>query len=95
MINTIFDLARETGVGGDIDAATANRRIASRLFKDTECGISFRSDCGGVVVAGYCEGTDAECPPIALSYPFPPETFWDAVQQADKDGCDLWDEVHG
>jgi len=50
---------------------------------------------GSVSVAGYCEGTDAECPNHALDFPFSPGAFYAMVEAADQDGCDLWDETHG
>ena len=74
--------------------------ISRRLYKDTSCGIGFswaRDPEGfdSVSVSGYCEGTDAECESYSLTFPFQIEDFWTLVEQADKDGCDMWDETHG
>lgn len=47
---------------------------------------------GGVSVCGYAEGADAECVPIQLLYPFVPKDFWEAVEFADEQGCELFEE---
>jgi hypothetical protein len=54
-----------------------------------------RMDKGSVSVAGYCEGTDAECGDHTLAFPFTAAAFDAAVEAADRDGCDLWDDTHG
>jgi len=71
--------------------------IAKRLFKDTRCGISFYAYPDGhqALVAGYAEGAgDAYCEPIILAFPIDLDEFDRAVEQADQEGCDLWDEHH-
>lgn len=95
-IDTLKRLWQE--IGGDVtarDAETAGRLIAKQLYKNTSCGISFIPDDNGVRVAGYCEGWDGECSPHRLQYPFTMNEFWEAVEAADKDGCDAWDDSHG
>jgi hypothetical protein len=83
--------------------------IGRRLYKDTACGIGFayhapalrtaapvqRMDRGSVSVAGYCEGTDGACADHTLAFPFTAAAFDAAVEAADRDGCDLWDDTHG
>jgi hypothetical protein len=73
------------------------RSIAHRLYKDTECGISFYTPPDGkwVTVSGYCEGSDAEHPSYKLTFPFAAEEFDKAVEKADQDGVDEWDATHG
>lgn len=90
MIRNIQELADHVGAARADDAA-----IRRRLFKDTSCGIGFASTETGIVVAGYCEGTDDCCPEHALDYPFTADAFDEAVKAADEDGCRLWDETHG
>jgi hypothetical protein len=46
-------------------------------------------------VIGYCEGSDDHIAPQSLVFPFTSEALWEAVEAADKDGCDTWDETHG
>lgn len=89
MIQNLKELAAE--VGAEEDA----KSIARRLYKDTRCGISFWTDGKVVVLSGYCEGTDAECPPREYTFPFEEKVFWEGVEAADQDGCDLWDQTHG
>ena len=48
-----------------------------------------------ILVSGYCEGTDRECPSHELSFPFSEADFDAAVKQADTDGCETWNETHG
>lgn len=95
VVNSIWDLAEEIGLGlkGE-EAELVVRSIAKRLFKDTECGISFSSTCEGVTVAGYAEGSDAELPGHTLEYPFPPDHFWEAVKVADQEGCEEWERAN-
>ena len=88
-IYNLTDLAHHVG------AATVNG-IAHRLYKDTECGISFLANGDRrVTLTGYCEGSDRWCPPHSLDFPFSKEEFDAAVDEADRDGCDTWDETHG
>jgi hypothetical protein len=73
------------------------KRIARRVYKDTSCGISFYHPprTNVVILTGYCEGTDAECPAHELTFPFTDKEWNETVELADKDGCELWDETHG
>ena len=46
-------------------------------------------------VAGYCEGTDQDCEPHEVLLPCKPGEIDEAIADADKDGCRLWNETHG
>lgn len=95
-IYNLRDLHNHVGSMSDDSTDEACKAgIARRLYKDTACGIGFSCTERGVSVAGYCEGTDAECDPHELLFPFKPEEFDAAVQEADADGCALWDDTHG
>ena len=88
----IADLAAHLSAARDTAAS-----IAKRLFKDTECGISFYVYPGGtrVTVAGYADGSgDAYCEPIVMAFPIDLAEFDKAVERADQEGCDLFDEFH-
>ncbi len=99
MIYDIFQLYGEIfgsteEVVGDSDRAES--RIEKSLFKDTECGIRFRvfeydsRICVGV--AGYASW-DACCEEIVLEFgKFTIEEFWSAVQQADDEGVEMFNE---
>lgn len=93
MIKHLRDLSNEVGEPGRTNEER-ERRIARRLYKATDCGISFSRCRSGVTVAGYAEGTDLECQPHYLDYPFTAEAFWKAVDAADQDGCELFDQTH-
>jgi hypothetical protein len=93
-INNLSDLYAEIIGGQPKDADEAKARISKALFKGTECGIVFHADDRGIVVAGYAEGSDAECPTHRLDYPFTLQDFWAAAQVADDEGCELFDETH-
>lgn len=76
-----------TMIGTSVDG------IGKALYKGTTCGIVFNEkDWYTVTVCGYAEGADAECVPIDLVYPFTRDEFWNAVQEADDEGCELWHE---
>jgi hypothetical protein len=89
MIRSLKDLAEHVGASRE-DA----KAIARRLYKDTSCGIGFEEVPGGVEVAGYAEGSDVELPNHRLLYPFPHEDFDSAVEEADREGCQEWDEAN-
>lgn len=85
-IRSIPDLAALVSSAHDTEAS-----IARRMFKDTECGVVFAVTDNGVLLAGYAEGSDAELPSHKVDYPFTAETFWNAVESADREGCEEWD----
>lgn len=86
-------------VGASYDEAAPfevlRARVARRLYKDTECGIGFAADLGGVSVSGYCEGDVGECPDRRLAWGFWADDFDAQVAAADQDGIDLWNATHG
>ena len=87
IINNIFQLA--AGIGVHEDRVSL---IAKSVFKYTECGCVFNETETGVSVCGYAEGADAECVPVKLDYPFTMDEYWAALQQADDEGVELWNE---
>lgn len=89
----IQNLKQLAGHLGAVNQTTES--IAHLLFKDTRCGIRFSANDKGVVVAGYCEGGVGDCPPHRLEWGFTPEEFDLAVEEADEEGCALWDQTHG
>lgn len=99
MIRNIQELAHEVSAARDASVGATDeetaKSIARRLYKDTRCGISFWTDGATVVVSGYCEGVDVDCQNHELTFPFETEKFWEAVEEADKDGCEMWDMTHG
>lgn len=71
------------------------KSIARRLYKDTECGICFWASIPEIGVSGYVEGWNGQCPPHTMRLgEFTAEQFWSAVEIADREGCEIFDEVH-
>lgn len=66
--------------------------VGHAIFKYTTCGCSYWTEDNCVCVAGYAEGSDAECPAHRLYFPFTVTQWNDAVKEADREGCDLWEE---
>lgn len=101
----------EASVDTDDDLDALEKSIRRRLYKDTKCGIGFafwghtgidkdgqRVTIGspkGISVEGYCEGDVGDCEAHELEFPFLGVELDEAVERADQDGCDLWDETHG
>jgi hypothetical protein len=96
-IKNIVDLAEYIGINTNCDESMCEGSISRCLFKYTNCGIGFHYDreTNSVSVSGYCEGTDVECTPITLTFPFLPKEWDNAVTDADREGCELWDNTHG
>ncbi len=96
ILNSVADLASAVMAG---DAS--EKSIARRLYKDTRCGISFcvvRENADGylaVSVAGYCEGTERKFEGTTLQFPFWHEEFTAAVEAADAEGVEVWNQTHG
>ena len=89
MINSLQELAVFVGA-----ARPTKESIGRRLYKDTECGISFEAMPGRALVAGYAEGSDGDLPWYTLEFPFTEDAWMQAIAQADEDGCQEWDEAN-
>ena len=83
-INSVQELADHMGCD--------HQRISKMLLKYTRCGIVFNIIENGISVCGYAEGADAECVPRELTFPFACDVFWNAVEQADAEGVEMWEE---
>lgn len=69
--------------------------IERMLFKYTECGCCYLVKEDYVSITGYAENSgDAECPEHRLYFPFTIEEWNSALEQADAEGCELWDECN-
>lgn len=83
-------------VTGEKTSVLRRSERAGRLYLTVRiAGPVRRMSKGSVSVAGYCEGTDMECPEHGLDFPFSPGEFYAMVEAADQDGCALWDDTHG
>ena len=88
-INDIQELADYLGASRPDEAA-----IRKRLFKDTECGISFGLTETGFYVAGYAEGSDGQPPAHDLAWGCSVDDLMGTIDQADTEGCALWEEAN-
>ena len=69
--------------------------IGRMVFKYTECGCCYRATEDYVAVAGYAENSgDAECPDHILYFPFTIDEWNDVLDEADREGCELFDEYN-
>ncbi len=93
MIHNIRQLADHVGVPhcftGDYGKA-----VERAVYKGTECGCTFVHDVNGIEVSGYVEDSEIECPMHRLDYPFSVEAFWLTLEDADAEGCAMWQEWH-
>jgi len=84
-VNNIEELQAELN-------AVSVEHIGKMIFRSTDCGCVFNVVPDGVTVCGYAEGADAECIPHELSYPFSMAEFYVALERADEEGGELFDE---
>jgi len=89
-INNIVDLAAHLGAYEDTEQS-----IARRVYKDTSCGCGAGVDSEGFFVSGYCEGSDRLHEVYHVAWGCDSDDIDKAIEQADKDGCDTWNETHG
>lgn len=70
--------------------------IARRVYKDTSCGVCYLANENGVTLSGYAEGDQGQCPEYLLMWgKFNGEMFIQAMEEADRDGCERFDELNG
>lgn len=81
--------------GQDLKEYYGTEDVGRVLFKYTDCGCCYLAKEDYVSVAGYAEGSgDAECAEHRLYFPFTIEEWCDAVEAADQEGCELWEECN-
>jgi hypothetical protein len=95
LIHDLFELCEDVVGERFHTVERCCQEISRALFKGSNSGISFVPTETGIVVAGYCEGTDRECAPHRLDFPFTSKEFWAACDQSDEDGEEVWEETHG
>ena len=93
-INNCRQLFEEI-VGEKVETEDRAKQLMEKIvFKYTECGCVFDADENGVYVAGYAEGSDAELPMNSLNWGFTIEEYNDALDQADAEGVDEWEQAN-
>jgi hypothetical protein len=70
--------------------------IERRVYKDTECGawIKFHHDAVKITIGSIVEGSDAECVPVTLSWPFPHAELEQAIEDIEAQADMLWREAN-
>tara|TARA_R100000951_G_C2539524_1_gene148952 strand:+ start:36 stop:446 length:411 start_codon:yes stop_codon:yes gene_type:complete len=82
-------------MGGEETEETSKALLRKWVFKGTECGCVFKSDEKGIMVGGYNElGESAELPTYDLKWGFTIEEFNEALEYADKEGVEAWNEAN-
>ena len=94
-INNCIQLLEEwSGMVEPQDEDHAKKIMEKYIFKYTECGCVFDADENGVYVAGYAEGSDAELPGHSLNWGFTVDEFNEALNDADAEGVDEWEQAN-
>ena len=81
-------------MGGEEPETKSQQLLRKWVFKGTECGCIFDSDEKGIMVGGYAEGSDAELPLHHLDWGFTIKEFNEALEFADKEGVEAWNEAN-
>ena len=80
---------------GEKEPETKSQQLLRKwVFKGTESGCVFDSDEKGIMVGGYAEGSEAELPRYDLDWGFTINAFKEALDYADADGVEAWNEAN-
>ncbi len=81
----------------EIDPATEWNEVRTRVriavFKYTNCGawVNFR-DAPNITLGSTVEGSDVDCTPITLSWPFVKQDWWNALSEIEGEADFIWHE---
>ena len=79
----------------DLKDYFGTENIERMVYKYTDCGCCYLAKEDYISIAGYAEGSgDAECPEHLLYFPFTIEEWENALSEADREGCELWEECN-
>jgi len=79
----------------DLEDYFGTSDIERVIFKYTTCGCCYTATKDYISVNGYAEGSgDAECPEHRLYFPFKISEFDSALEEADREGCELFEECN-
>jgi hypothetical protein len=92
-VNSLWDLAKHLDVWSQDLGEAILRRVRRRVYKDTDCGASFRTVTDGVAVSGYVEGFDGAMFEHFLRFPFHIDDFFAALDACDKEAEEIWELV--
>lgn len=69
-------------------------QVSRNTYKYTNCGAWCSSDKKGIQVGSIVEGSDTDTETHNLNYPFEMKNFWDALDQVEKEACQIWEECN-
>jgi hypothetical protein len=72
----------------------AQERASKSLKKNTTCGAWINIDFEGIVLGSIVEGSDAECTPHRLDYPFTRTQYENAIDEIEDQADILWKEAN-
>ena len=80
----------------DEDRKRVEGHVKKWVFKATECGCCVHfSGPLEVILSGYVEGWDGDCPSHLLQWPFSRDEYYNTLEKADKEGVAIWNDTHG
>tara|TARA_R100000664_G_scaffold32559_1_gene47686 strand:+ start:884 stop:1177 length:294 start_codon:yes stop_codon:yes gene_type:complete len=86
-INNLAEFMDARGFG-----ETEFHQVEKNTFKYTDCGAWIQSQPDGIAVGSIVEGSDADCTPHKLEYPFELDEFWEALQAIEDEAKEIWAE---
>tara|TARA_R100001086_G_scaffold199616_1_gene115787 strand:- start:63 stop:365 length:303 start_codon:yes stop_codon:yes gene_type:complete len=88
--NTINNLAEFMDARGF--GETEFHQVEKNTFNYTNCGAWIETHPDGIAVGSIVEGSDADCTPHYLKYPFELDEFWKALQAIEDEAEQIWVE---
>ncbi len=79
------------GINPDKEWSEVRARVEKYVYKYTECGawVAFK-DLPNVTLGSIVEGSDADCTPITLSWPFVEQDWWNALDEIEDEANFLY-----
>lgn len=90
MINNITEFLEARNLGED-----SIEQVKRNTFKFTTCGAWLAKDEDGVSVGSIVEGCGEGTPTHDLKYPFEIASFWEALEEVEKEAAQIWNDTHG
>jgi len=92
---TIENIKRNTYKYTDCGAWFAYTTVEERIDHNIDLDLHpYLNPNAEVTIGSIIEGSDAECIPITLLFPFALKEFWDALQEVEDEAKQIWHEVN-
>ena len=93
-INDAGDIATHFG----LDRGVGWHTVEKAVFKGTECGAWITCETGpkgySCMVGSIVEGSDADCTPVRLYFPFQSRELEAALDQIEDEALTIWEELN-